>query len=94
MNLGNSIRLCRELLVDLDNIRFALHDIQVAVATRELKSAEAKDLEFGIDYINNLIEDAKRISKKIELLRDDLKTQLNPKPEKIKDPEKEKEFQQ
>ena len=94
MDLSRSAKLCSELLVDLDHIRFDLHDIQVAVATKELKSGEAKDLEFGIDYINNLIADAQKISKKIDALRDDLNRQLKPKEKtkKLEEEDEKREF--
>ena len=44
MKLKEASSLCREILEDIDNIRFEIHDIQIALATKELKSGEAKDL--------------------------------------------------
>lgn len=82
MNLSNAAKLCSDLLVELDHIRFDLHDIQIAVATKELKSAEAKDLEFGLDYLNGLMSDAQRITKKMETLRTELDSVVKPGREK------------
>ncbi len=68
MKLKEASTLCREILEDIDNIRFEIHDIQIALATKELKSSEAKDLEFGIDLTNKLMVESGDVTLKMKTL--------------------------
>tara|TARA_Y100000031_G_C8140403_1_gene347300 strand:+ start:464 stop:730 length:267 start_codon:yes stop_codon:yes gene_type:complete len=68
MKLKEASSLCYEILGDIDNIRFEIHDIQIALATKELKSGEAKDLEFGIDLTNKLMVESGAVTQKMQTL--------------------------
>ncbi len=68
MKLKEASSLCNEILGDIDNIRFEIHDIQIALATKELKSGEAKDLEFGIDLTNKLMVESGDVTQKMQTL--------------------------
>ena len=68
MKLKEASSLCTEILGDIDNIRFEIHDIQIALATKELKSGEAKDLEFGIDLTNKLMVESGTVTQKMQTL--------------------------
>ena len=68
MKLKEASSLCGQILEDIDNIRFEIHDIQIALATKELKSGEAKDLEFGIDLTNKLMVESSDVTLKMKTL--------------------------
>lgn len=62
-------KLCELILRDLDNVRFDIHDIEIALKSKSGEHDKA-DLEFGIDIANRLLADMRKITGGLKQMQD------------------------